>query len=209
MEKLAEEGTAPHLLAWARGPCLEGWTEARVVPPPLRWGQGTPELRLPARADKGPSQGSHKRFITGGGGQPAGLRTGHKHGAALGSNPGSGKTEWGQGTPEASSPGPAASQTPKLTPPLPTSIPPLSLPLLCFVLIWYPKVTDPIVVRSFPVPPHLFPQSHAHCAPHRKGCPQDPLRPSTSVWKAPSRGAWRRKTGRRWLSCQLTSVPWS
>lgn len=99
MEVLAGKGTAPHPLAWAEGPCLEGWAEARVVPPPLVEGQGTPELRLPARADKGPSCGSHKRFITGGGGQPAGLRRGHEHGAALGSTPGSGKTEWGRGIP--------------------------------------------------------------------------------------------------------------
>lgn len=76
MEGLAGEDTSPCPPAWAGGPCLEGWAEARAVPPPLGGVQGTSELRLPARADKGPLRGSHKRFITGGGGQPAGLRRG-------------------------------------------------------------------------------------------------------------------------------------
>ena len=68
VEGLAGEGTAPCPLAWAGGSYLEGWTEARTVPPPFGGGgQERPRLRLPARADKGPSWGSHKRFITVGG----------------------------------------------------------------------------------------------------------------------------------------------
>lgn len=67
VEGLAGDGTAPCPLAWAGGSYLEGWTEARTVPPPLRGGEERLGPRLPARADKGPSWGSHKRFITVGG----------------------------------------------------------------------------------------------------------------------------------------------
>lgn len=93
---LAGEGTAPCPLAWAGGPCPEGWTEARAVLPPFARGSGClPGLiRGPLGA---PTNGLS--LGPGRGGQPVRLRRGREHGAALGSTPESGKTEWGWGTP--------------------------------------------------------------------------------------------------------------
>lgn len=149
--------------------------------------------------------------------QPAGLRRGREHGATLGSTSENGKTKRGWGTLLAFSPGPSApSHTPRPPPPLPTSISPLQLAsqdaFPCLVLLGHSRVTGSYG-QILPHPPHLFPQSHGRRAPLplSKGCPHDPLRPSTSVWRAPSSGAWRRKrkTGRRGLSQQPTSAPWS
>lgn len=168
------------------------------MPPPLGGVQGTSELRLPARADKGPSRGSHKRFITGGGGQPAGLRRGYEHGAAVGSTPGSGKTKWGCG--DILGLLSRSLQPPPKPPVWPLPFPPQSLPSRL------PLRTFSLVLCSFGIPksltlllpdsslfPTSFPNLMPTVTPHRKGCPHDPLRLYISVWKAPSRGAWKRK----------------
>lgn len=146
--------------------------------------------------------------------QPAGLRRGHEHGATLGSTSENGKTKWGWGDTLgllsgsfSPLPNPKAGASPshlRLSPPACLSGP--------FLLPGAPlALQSHCCAQILPHPPCLFPQSHAHHAPRSKGCPHDPLRPSTSVWRAPSSGAWRRKrkTGRRGLSQQPTSAPWS
>lgn len=47
------------------------------------------------------------------------------------------------------------------------------------MLIWHPKVTDPIIARFLSVP-HLIPQPHAHCDPSQKRLSP---RPSQTIYK--------------------------
>uniref|UniRef100_A0A8C7ACH2 Transferrin receptor 2 n=1 Tax=Neovison vison TaxID=452646 RepID=A0A8C7ACH2_NEOVI len=147
--------------------------------------------------------------------RPAGLRRGHEHGATLGSTSENGKTKWVGGHFRPSlqvlppPPNPQGWSLPFAPPSLPSSLPLGTLsPALCSF-----GTPEPLTVMARSYPLCLFPQSHAHRAPTpcSKGCPHDPLRPSTSVWRAPGSGAWRRKRkrGRRGLSQQPTSAPWS
>lgn len=97
MEGLEGEGTAPCPLAWAGGSYLEGWTEARTVPPPFVGGgkNGLGSGCLPGLI-RGPL-GAPINGLSLLGEQPARLRRGHEHGAALGSTSQNGKTkgDWG------------------------------------------------------------------------------------------------------------------
>lgn len=208
------ESTTPPPLAWAGGACLEDWIEARAVPPPWR-GQEMLALRPPARTDKGPSQGSHKRFIIGGGIslQDSGGGTSMERlwGLLQGAVRLSGV--WGHLRPPVQALAP--SQKPQGWPlPFPLQSLPSTLTLRTLFLalcsygtpksltLFLPGLSLPLILLSpISCPPD----------PHRKGCPHDPLRPSTSMWKAPSRHAQRKKRKRRkkWPSHQATSIPWS
>lgn len=66
----------------------------QTVLPPYGGGEEQPRLRLPARADKGPS-GAPTNGLSLWGGLLAGFRRGRNHGATLGSTAESGKTMGG------------------------------------------------------------------------------------------------------------------
>lgn len=173
-----------------------------------------PELRPPARADKGPSQGSHKRFIIGGGISLQDSGGGTSMERLWGLLQGAVRLigVWGHLRPLSRPQPPLKPQGRPLPFPLQSLPSSLTLRTLFLALCSYGTPKSLTLFLPGPsLPPTLpFPIS---CPPdpHRKGCPHDPLRPSTSMWKAPSRGARRRKRKkrRRWPSHQATSVPWS